>query len=313
MHEADPAPTGSEPRDEVLLTRRIRFAAAHRYCLPELSEAENWDRFGPCSYAHGHGHDYLVEVTLAGRIDPASGMVVNITELKALLEREVAGPLDGEYLTAEHPYLGGLQPGTEVLARRIWERIQAARGRAPSGWGRDAGGSPPAPRLHEVRVAEGRLLWSTCADGSAMDSTKGGGPVLTLTRCYEFAAAHRLHSLELSEAENRELFGKCNNPHGHGHNYLLEVTVGGEPDPHTGFLCDLAELDRVVHTEVVDRYDHRHLNLDLPEFARLNPTSENLVRVIWQRLQPALPTGLLRRVVVRETERNIFTYEGPEA
>lgn len=137
--------------------------------------------------------------------------------------------------------------------------------------------------------------------------------MVTLTRTYEFAAAHRLNSDALSETENRELFGKCNNPHGHGHNYLLEVTVGGEPDPTTGFLIDLPLLDRTVNREVVDRYDHRHLNLDLEEFRTLNPTSENLVKVVWHRLANALPAGALRRVAIHETERNLFVYEGESA
>ena len=137
--------------------------------------------------------------------------------------------------------------------------------------------------------------------------------MVTLTRTYEFAAAHRLHSPALSDDENRRIFAKCNNPHGHGHNYVLEVTVGGEPDPRTGMLLDLDLLDQVVTAEVVDRYDHRHLNLDTPEFQDLNPTSENLVRVIWDRLEPALPPGLLRRVSVHETDRNVFTYEGTQA
>jgi 6-pyruvoyltetrahydropterin/6-carboxytetrahydropterin synthase len=136
--------------------------------------------------------------------------------------------------------------------------------------------------------------------------------LVTLTRTYEFAAAHRLHSDALTLVENRELFGKCNNPHGHGHNYLLEVTVGGEPDPTTGFLIDLPLLDRTVNREIVDRYDHRHLNLDLEEFQALNPTSENLVKVVWQRLAKSLPAGALRRVAIHETERNLFVYEGPD-
>jgi len=127
---------------------------------------------------------------------------------------------------------------------------------------------------------------------------------------YEFCAAHRLHNAGLSEEENRALFGRCSNPGGHGHNYLLEVTVGGEPDPETGFVFDLALLDRVVEGEVVERYDHRHLNLDLEEYRDLIPTSENVVAAIGRRLTAALPPGALRRVVLRETERNIFTWEG---
>jgi 6-pyruvoyltetrahydropterin/6-carboxytetrahydropterin synthase len=280
----------------LLLTRKTRFSAAHRYYLQEWSEEENLRRFGKCALPHGHGHDYTLEVTLSGHADPVHGMVVNIAELKPILEREVVGALDGEYLTPSHPLLGGKIPATEVLAGIAWKRLQRSLG---------AAGLPA--RLERVLLAEGRSLWSErFRAGNGAEGTE----MTTLTRGYEFAAAHRLHSQELTEAENRELFGKCNNPHGHGHNYVVEVTVSGEPDPRTGLLIDLGEMDEAVHREVVDRYDHRHLNLEFPEFQELVPTSENLVRVIWERLRPALPPGALRRVTVRETERNIFTYEG---
>ena len=276
----------------VLLTRKARFSAGHRYYLADLADEENRRLFGPCARPHGHGHDYVAEITVGGEIDPPSGMVVNIAELKPILEREIVEPLDGEYLTPAHPLMEGRIPSTETLCALIWRRLGRAFAEA---------GLPV--RLERVLLAECRSLWAECSRGV-------GGPMVTLTRSYEFAAAHRLHSAALSEAQNRDLFGKCNNPHGHGHNYVLEVTVGGEPDPRTGFLVDLGMLDRTVREQVVDRYDHRHLNLDVEEFRDLVPTSENVVRVIWERLKPALPAGALRKVVLRETERNIFTCEG---
>lgn len=279
----------------VQLTRVTRFSAGHRYYLPDRSPEENARLFGPCARPHGHGHDYVAEVTISGQIDPANGMVVNIVDLKEMLDQEVVGPLDGHYLTAEHPLLAGKIPSTETLARLIWDRLSAAitATRFPA-------------RLDSVLLRECRSLWAECR----RDPEGAETPMVTFTRSYEFAAAHRLHSQSLTDEANRELFGKCNNPHGHGHNYVLEVTVGGEPDPATGFLIDLPMLDRVVHERVVDRYDHRHLNHDIEEFRNLNPTSENLVKVAWERLQPALPPGSLRRVTLRETERNFFIYEG---
>src|SRR5207247_11191690 len=110
--------------------------------------------------------------------------------------------------------------------------------------------------------------------------------------------------------KNLELFGKCNNPYGHGHNYLLEVTVQGDIDERTGMMVDIAYLDRVVEEQVVRRYDHKNLNLDIPEFAERNPTSENLVKTIWERLAPHLKHPPLYRVTVRETERNNFSFYG---
>src|SRR3990172_6552708 len=100
--------------------------------------------------------------------------------------------------------------------------------------------------------------------------------MIHLTQAFEFAAAHRLSCEGLSDAENQRLFGKCSNPHGHGHNYLLEVTVAGPADDRTGTLVDLARLDRTVRERIIDPFDHKNLNLECPDFARLNPTVENI-------------------------------------
>lgn len=131
------------------------------------------------------------------------------------------------------------------------------------------------------------------------------GEKLTLSRTYEFAAAHRLHDPALTEQENLDLFGKCNNPAGHGHNYLVEVTVSGAPDAESGMMLDLEALDAVVDREVVERYDHRNLNVDLPEFQGVNPTSEVVALEIFRRLDGQVP-GKLERVRLHETARSVF-------
>src|SRR6201997_4480109 len=105
-----------------------------------------------------------------------------------------------------------------------------------------------------------------------------------LTRKAEFSASHYYHSPELTPDENRRIFGKCNNPHGHGHNYTLEVTVKGEVDTQSGFVVDLKHLKDLMKREVLDVFDHRHLNKEIPEFKTLIPTTENLAIVIWNRL-----------------------------
>ena len=114
-----------------------------------------------------------------------------------------------------------------------------------------------------------------------------------LTRVVRFSAAHRYHRPEWSAEENRARFGACNNPHGHGHNYSLEVTVQGRVDPLSGFAVDLAGLDALLRREVTDRFDHRHLNHDVPEFAsgRLVPTCENILDVLWPRIEGGLAAG----------------------
>ncbi len=134
-------------------------------------------------------------------------------------------------------------------------------------------------------------------------------PTVTVTRHVHFNAAHRLHNPSLSDEENRRVFGPCNNPNFHGHNYELEVAVAGEVDPVTGFVANLDEVKRIVEQHVVSYLDHRNLNLDVPEFRELNPTTENLVVVIWRLLEGRLP-GKLARLVLWETPRNYVVYEG---
>lgn len=128
-------------------------------------------------------------------------------------------------------------------------------------------------------------------------------------RRYTISASHRLHSGALSAAENRATYGKCNNPHGHGHNYIVEVLVGGEVDPETGMVVNLADLDAVVRERVVVRFDHANLNLD-PLFVNRVPTTENLCRAVFGLLKSALPADDLARVRVEETENNFFECEG---
>ena len=134
-------------------------------------------------------------------------------------------------------------------------------------------------------------------------------PVVTVTRRVHFNAAHRLQSDQLSDNENRETFGLCNNPNYHGHNYELEISVEGEVDPVTGYVVDMGEIKRIAEQHVTSRLDHKNLNLDVAEFAAVNPTAENIVIVIWKMLDGKLP-GRLKRLVLWETPRNWVAYTG---
>ena len=128
---------------------------------------------------------------------------------------------------------------------------------------------------------------------------------MTLTRTYEFAASHRLNASGLTHEENLKLFGKCNNLNGHGHNYVLEVTVGGVPGADSGMLVDLVALDSAVNAAVVDRYDHKNLDQDVPELSGQNTTSEIVALTIFRQLDGKLP-ATLERVRLWETARNMF-------
>jgi 6-pyruvoyltetrahydropterin/6-carboxytetrahydropterin synthase len=136
--------------------------------------------------------------------------------------------------------------------------------------------------------------------------------VIRLTRRYRFSASHRLDTPRLSEAENRELYGKCNNPYGHGHDYLLEVSVRGPVEERSGRVADVSALDGLVGSEVLRAFDHRNLNQDVPEFASLVPTTENLALEVERRLRRSWRTVFpgewprLDRIRIRETKRNSF-------
>jgi 6-pyruvoyltetrahydropterin/6-carboxytetrahydropterin synthase len=127
--------------------------------------------------------------------------------------------------------------------------------------------------------------------------------MIRVTRKVEFCASHYYWNAAWSEEQNRRVFGKCANRHGHGHNYVLEVTVEGEPDAQTGMVLDLKELKDLLQSEVVERMDHRHLNHEVPELAGKIPTSENIASVIWDLLAPKIRSGRLQRVRL---------YEAPE-
>ncbi len=135
-------------------------------------------------------------------------------------------------------------------------------------------------------------------------------PTVYVTRKVHFNAAHRLHNPARSDAWNRETFGKCNNPNWHGHNYVLEVTVAGEPDPDTGYVIDLGVLKGIVEEKIVDKVDHKNLNLEVDFLEGVLPSTENFIVAIWNELNEAVPSGRLHAVRLYETERNVAEYRG---
>lgn len=271
------------------LRRRVAFSAGHAYWFPNRSDEENRRLFGRWASRWGHGHNYVVEAVVAGEIDDKTGMVVNIVDVDRVLKTFVTGPLADKHLSYEVPHFADTPPTLENIARFVADQFASHF-------------HDPAADLARVTVWESPTLWATLDLESNM---------LTLTRTFDFAAAHRLHAPGLSDEENQRIFGKCDNPNGHGHNYGVEVTVTGEPDPVTGMLVDLAALDAVLDREVMARFDHKHLNYDTPDFRDVNPTSENLTRAIWNHLDGKIPApARLYRVVVKETDRNYFEYYG---
>ncbi|KJE89815.1 6-pyruvoyl tetrahydropterin synthase [Capsaspora owczarzaki ATCC 30864] len=135
-------------------------------------------------------------------------------------------------------------------------------------------------------------------------------PIAYLSRRESFSAAHRLHSPELSDADNVAIFGKCNNPNGHGHNYEVEVVIRGEIDPRTGMVMNLTDLKEIMRQAIMEPLDHKHLDKDVPYFATVPSTTENLAVYIWRQLVPLLPAGRLYEVCIHETDRNVIIYRG---
>ena len=136
--------------------------------------------------------------------------------------------------------------------------------------------------------------------------------IVHLTRRYMFSASHRLHSEQFSEEENRAIYGKCNNPYGHGHNYMVDITVSGPVDDQTGMVCNLVDLDGFVHSQILERYDHQNLNL-VPEFTKTVPTTENLCIAIYEILKRGFEKAHLQKVRIEETMMNSFEYAGEDS
>lgn len=261
------------------------FSSGHRYWCDNLSEGENRRLFGPWASPYNHGHNYILDVTYKGWINPENDMVANLSHIRDILHSKIVAPLNQKSLNDEVPFFQTYPPTLENITRYVLQCLL-----------------PPPENLEiwRIRIAETDRLYVELA-------LKGEQPMFTLTRIYDFCASHRLYLPHLSDNENLSLFGKCSNPHGHGHNYTLEVTVTGEPHPETGMIADIEEIDEVVMREVISRYDHKNLNVEVPELKGINPTTERIAEAIFKRLKDALPVKLVR-VRLQETPRNWCEY-----
>lgn len=261
-----------------IINRRAQFSASHRYWLPELSDAENARLFGPCTNFPGHGHNYVLYVAMAGDLDEY-GMVLNLSDVKHVIKKEVTSQLDFAYLNDVWPEFQRTLPTTEFIAKAIWDRLV-----------------PHLPIVN-IQLCEHPELWSDYS-GNDMEAF--------LTVSTHFSAAHRLASPRLSFEENCEIYGKCARPHGHGHNYHLEVTVKGQIDPRTGMLVDLPALQAAIDEHVVEPFDHTFLNKDIAYFAEVVPTAENIAVHIRDLLQgPIAELGAnLHKVKLIESPNN---------
>jgi len=259
---------------ETLLTKRIEFAAAHRYHNEAWDAVTNRRVFGACNNEPGHGHNYLLEVTVAGPVDRHTGMVVNLFDLKVVLQ-QVLEEFDHKHLNVDTPYFTHTIPTTENIATVLWGKLNER---------------PEIGRLERIRLYEEDDLW---ADVTTKDQA---GCRASLTRRYRFPA-----SLPLSA--NVRTQGQM------GHNYALEVTVEGDIHPETGMVTDIGALDQSVQELVVRRFADRNLGQD-PAFSSRPLTGETLAQLIWSLLVKAIPAGRLQQV--RLVEADDLSYEYAE-
>lgn len=257
--------------------REVRFSVGP---APQDAMTNSW---GGWPTAQGLQPYAVLRARVTGEPDPTTGYLCNITLIDRLIRERT--------IPQVHRCLAAGESSGERLIQVI------ARDLLPH--------APPGAHWVDWDLAVTPYLHYATSAGAIH--------VIDLRQSFEFSAAHRLHCDELSDDDNRKVFGKCNNPSGHGHNYGVQVTVTGEPDARTGVLMAVPMLEQIVKERVIDRFDHKHLNEDCEEFAEVNPSVENISRVIWQLLDGCVGPARLKRVRVWETPKTYAEYEGPDS
>jgi 6-pyruvoyltetrahydropterin/6-carboxytetrahydropterin synthase len=265
------------------LTREVRFSvdrdwAGHlEFTRPVTNSWAGWpSAVGLVPYLR-------LRATVEGQPDAVTGYLCNIRTIDDLVRRH-AIPRAAEALRDF-----GWRLAAEQLLRAVWQSLAA----------RDAAPGPTLVALELLPTPT--LRYSIHREDSAM---------VLMTQQFEFSASHRLHAPALSSDENQQIFGKCNNPNGHGHNYIVEVTVAGRPDERSGAVLPLPQFEQTVKERVIDVLDHKHLNRDTEAFARLNPTVENIARTIWEMLVGHVAPARLHCVRVYETPKTWAEFNG---
>ncbi len=254
----------------------MEFSAARRTYSPNLAEEENLSLFGQAASPSGHGHNYRLRVTISGEVSAEHGLIMPLPLAQQAL-REVHRELDHKNLNTDVAGLKGLPTTTEMLARYIWDRLQKTL---------------PVNRIRLYEKSDFSVEY--CGHNN-----------FYMTIEDKFQAAHRLYSLNLSEKENREVYGKCNNPNGHGHQYKVECAIGGKFDERSGILYNLVEVNQVL-SSTLSEWDYKHLELETEDFKNTPSTGENIIEILWKKLDPQY-NGNLHRLRIWETPNNRIT------
>ena len=265
-----------------LLTREVRFAV-NPQGVDQLSDkpANSYAGFPSLT---GLGHYFTLRVGVTGPLDPSSEYLVNIKKLDALV-REHGIPLVERAVRSP-----GQRQSPASLTRALFDRLRPSL--------------PAGVSLDSLTLSLSPFLSYGCLAPEH--------PMVRLSQKFEFSATHRLHNPALSDEENGRTYGKCNNPHGHGHNYEVQVTLRGTPDKATGVLVDVPGFERIVAATVIDRFDHKNLNVEVPEFRDTGtiPSVENIAMTIYRLLKPKFDDAgaALASVTVWETPKTWCEY-----
>lgn len=261
------------------LTREIRFGL-HENAADSAVSSRALNGYAANPVLAGIAPFLTLRATIAGKVDASTGMMVNIKEVDKILRAHAVPVLREAHYGARRPAAG--------IMRELVVRV---------------GGKFAPHELVRLRLGVSPYL--------AFEIARKEPDVVAMAMKFEFSAAHRLHAAGLSDQENDEVFGRCNNPNGHGHNYEVEVVVAGVPDAR-GQVMPVGALQQAVNAQIIDPFDHKHLNLDCPEFAvqgGLNPTVENIAMVLFRRLAPHVPApAKLAALRVWETPKTMCEY-----
>lgn len=259
------------------LTKRTEFCSSHRYHNPDWDDAKNKAVFGPCNNENTHGHNYMLEVTLCGPIDPVNGMIINLYDLKIYLW-DILKEFDHKNLNLDTPYFIERIPTTENLAVTLWERLEK---------------HPHMPPLDRIRLYEDHTLFAdVTADLLKGSNSTPKAPHADVTRRYQFSAAQNLPNGQTT-----------------GHNYTVEVTVTGPIATDTGQVVNLGTLDELVKEKVVARFDGKNLSND-QAFTDSPPSEAHLARVVWKTLQEEISGAVLVQVTVSAGPNTSAVYGG---
>mgnify|MGYP000551336327 CR=1 FL=1 len=258
------------------LTKRLEFCSSHRYHNPNWDDEKNRQVFGACNNVNTHGHNYLLEVTLCGEIDPVTGMIINLYDLKQHLW-DVLIEFDHKNLNLDTPYFTNRVPTTENLALTLWSLLEK---------------HPQLPDLDRILLHEDETLFAEVTRSSLKETNSPlTVPRATITRNYCLSSAMNISTDSVS-----------------GHNYTIGITIDGSIDSETGQIINLEQLDELVQAKIIQRWNNKNLSLE-SDFQQTPPTKENLVQIISQTLDGNIPQGALTRVTVSDNSHTTATYQ----